>query len=137
MANQNTLPLYDKYWVKHTLSRVMDSLTLLLLLLLLGYRINIFSHSNYTFPCLVAFICESWFTFSWILVISTKWSPAYTKTYIHRLLLRYISLLYLPLKKCLMKSLCCKTLGEKKRKYKYNRIYNMIGRETLTENKKY
>ncbi|TKY48721.1 Cellulose synthase protein B4 [Spatholobus suberectus] len=64
----------------------MDSLTLLLLLMLLGYRI--FSRNNHTFPCLVAFICESWFTFTWILIISTKWNPAHTKTYIDRLLLR-------------------------------------------------
>lgn len=88
MTDQNTLPLYDKIWVKHTFSRLMDSLILILLLLLLSYRI--FSSNNHTFPSLVAFICESWFTFTWIVIISTKWSPAYTTTYIDRLLLRYL-----------------------------------------------
>ncbi|XP_068500231.1 cellulose synthase-like protein H1 isoform X2 [Phaseolus vulgaris] len=86
MANEKNLPLYDKFWVKHTFSRTMDSLTLLLLLLLLGYRI--FCHDSYTFPCFVAVICESWFTCFWIFIISTKWSPAFTKTHIDRLLLR-------------------------------------------------
>ncbi|KAK7324811.1 hypothetical protein VNO77_28666 [Canavalia gladiata] len=90
MADQNTLPLYDKIWVKHTFSRVMDSLTLLLLLLLLGYRIC--SDNNHSLPWLVAFLCESWFTFTMILVISTKWNPAFTKTYIDRLLLRVTEL---------------------------------------------
>ncbi|XP_061375276.1 cellulose synthase-like protein B4 isoform X2 [Gastrolobium bilobum] len=86
MANENTLPLYDKIWLKHTFSRVMDSLTLLFLLLLLGYRV--FSYNNTTFPWFVAFLCESWFTFTWVLTISTKWTPAHTKTYLDRLLLR-------------------------------------------------
>ncbi|XP_027339834.1 cellulose synthase-like protein H1 isoform X2 [Abrus precatorius] len=86
MANENTLPLYDKIWVKHTVSRVFDSLTLLLLLSLLGYRV--FSRDNHSFPWFVAFICESWFTLTWIIVISTKWTPAFTKSYIHRLLPR-------------------------------------------------
>lgn len=93
MANQSTLPLYDKIWVKHTFSRVMDSLTLLLLLLLLGYRV--FYNNNYTFPCFVAFLCESCFTFTWVTIISTKWSPAYTKTYLDRLLPRYLAI-YMP-----------------------------------------
>ncbi|WVY99307.1 hypothetical protein V8G54_025377 [Vigna mungo] len=86
MANEKSLPLYDKIWVKHTFSRTMDSLILLLLFLLLGYRI--FLDDSNTFPFFVAVICESWFTFAWILVINTKWSPAYTTTYIDRLLLR-------------------------------------------------
>ncbi|BAT92150.1 hypothetical protein LR48_Vigan05g162500 [Vigna angularis] len=86
MANEKSLPLYDKIWVKHTFSRTMDSLILLLLFLLLGYRI--FLDDSNTFAFFVAVICESWFTFAWILVINTKWSPAYTTTYIDRLLLR-------------------------------------------------
>ncbi|KAJ1400050.1 Cellulose synthase [Sesbania bispinosa] len=64
----------------------MDSLVLLLLFLLLGYRVS--SHNNFTFPWLVAFVCESWFTFTWVLTMSTKWNPAYTITHLDRLLLR-------------------------------------------------
>ncbi|XP_045806914.1 cellulose synthase-like protein H1 [Trifolium pratense] len=86
MANKNSLPLYEKIWVKHTFSRVMDSITLLLLFLLLGYRIS--SNNNYTFPWFVAFLCELWFTITWITTMSTKWTPAHTKTFLDRLLLR-------------------------------------------------
>ncbi|KAJ1400045.1 Nucleotide-diphospho-sugar transferase [Sesbania bispinosa] len=87
MANQNsTLPLYEKFWIKHKFSRVMDSLTLLLLFSLLGYRV--FSHNNFTFPWFLAFLCESWFTTTWITTMSTKWSPAHTKTHLDRLFLR-------------------------------------------------
>ncbi|XP_045805398.1 cellulose synthase-like protein H1 [Trifolium pratense] len=86
MTNQNPLPLYDKILVKYTFSRVVDSITLLFLILLLGYRI---SYSNiYTFPCFVALFCESWFTFTWILTMNLKWNPAYTITHLDRLLLR-------------------------------------------------
>ncbi|KAL2331854.1 hypothetical protein Fmac_019435 [Flemingia macrophylla] len=86
MLNMASKPLYDKIWVKHGFSRVMDSFTLLLLLLLLGYRI--LSLNNTTFPQVLAFVCESWFTLLWIIIISTKWSPAYTITYVDRLLHR-------------------------------------------------
>ncbi|GAU17129.1 hypothetical protein TSUD_106280 [Trifolium subterraneum] len=64
----------------------MDSITLLFLILLLGYRI--FYSNNYTFPCFVALFCESWFTFTWILTMNVKWNPTYTITHLDRLLLR-------------------------------------------------
>ncbi|XP_058779640.1 cellulose synthase-like protein H1 isoform X2 [Vicia villosa] len=86
MANENTLPLYDKIWLKYTFSRVMDSFTLLFLLLILGYRI--FYDKNHSIPCVLALLCESWFTFTWILTMSTKWSPARTITHLDRLMLR-------------------------------------------------
>jgi hypothetical protein len=88
MTNQNPLPLYDRILLKYTFSRVMDSITLLFLILLLGYRI--FYTNNYTFLCFVALLCESWFTFTWILTMNLKWNPAYTITHLDRLLLRYI-----------------------------------------------
>ncbi|KAL5059792.1 hypothetical protein RYX36_031396 [Vicia faba] len=61
----------------------MDSSILLLLLVLLGYRFS--SHGNYSFPWFVAFLCESWFTITWITTISTKWTPTPTKIFLHRL----------------------------------------------------
>ncbi|QCE09538.1 cellulose synthase A [Vigna unguiculata] len=64
----------------------MDTSILLLLLLLLSYRL--FSHNNFTIPWIVAFICESWFTFTWIIILSTKWTPALTITHPDRLLQR-------------------------------------------------
>ncbi|CAL5200562.1 unnamed protein product [Lathyrus oleraceus] len=86
MANENTLPLYDKIWLKYTFSRIMDSFTLFFLLLLLGYRI--FYDRNYSIPCVLAMLCESWFTFTWILTMNTKWSPVRTITHLDRLMLR-------------------------------------------------
>ncbi|KAK7342084.1 hypothetical protein VNO80_25027 [Phaseolus coccineus] len=79
MANQNPLPLYEKNWYKHNYKRVTESLLLILLLLLLGYRV--ISVNNYSFPWFVAFLCESWFTISWFLTLTTQWSPAEIKTY--------------------------------------------------------
>ncbi|KAL2328374.1 hypothetical protein Fmac_021801 [Flemingia macrophylla] len=79
MANQNSLPLYEKYWYKHNYKRVTESLLFLLLLSLLAYRI--ISFNNYSFPWFLAFFCESWFTFSWFLTLATQWNPAVIKTY--------------------------------------------------------
>ncbi|KAK7263499.1 hypothetical protein RJT34_31090 [Clitoria ternatea] len=86
MANQNSLPLYEKHWYKHNYKRVTDSLLLILLLLLLGYRVV--SVNNYSFPWFVAYLCESWFTLCWFFTLSIQWSPALIKTYPDRLLQR-------------------------------------------------
>lgn len=88
MANQKSLPLYEKCWFKHNFRRATDILILLLLLLLLAYRV--ISVNNYSFPWFVALLCESWFTFSWVLTVSTRWTPAIIKTYSNRLLQRYL-----------------------------------------------
>ncbi|KAK7335583.1 hypothetical protein VNO80_27507 [Phaseolus coccineus] len=87
MANQeHDLPLYEKVWLKRTFQRVIDSFILFLLLLLLSNRL--FSSNTFTFPCFLAFICESWFTFTWIVILNSKWSPAITITHPDRLLQR-------------------------------------------------
>ncbi|XP_058759228.1 cellulose synthase-like protein H1 isoform X1 [Vicia villosa] len=80
MANPNSvLPLYEKSWYKHNYKRVLDSIILILLLLLLGYRF--ISVNHYSLPWFVALACESWFTLGWIFTMSTQWSPALVKTY--------------------------------------------------------
>ncbi|XP_045805954.1 cellulose synthase-like protein B4 [Trifolium pratense] len=85
MANQENLPLYEKIWLKRTFQRAIDILILLLLFSLLSYRL--FSINNtFTLPWFLAFSCESWFTFTWIVLLNAKWSPAVTKTYPNRLL---------------------------------------------------
>ncbi|KAK7272277.1 hypothetical protein RJT34_28774 [Clitoria ternatea] len=86
MANQGYVPLYEKFWLKRTIQRVVDTLILLLLFLFLIYRVS--SINSFTFPWFLAFLCESWFTFTWIVILNTKWSPAVTKTHIDRLLQR-------------------------------------------------
>ncbi|KAK7261124.1 hypothetical protein RIF29_27428 [Crotalaria pallida] len=88
MANlEESLPLYEKVYLKRTFQRILDTFILLLLLLLLGYRV--FSIKNsFNIPWFVAFLCESSFTFTWIVILNSKWSPAVTKTHIPRLLQR-------------------------------------------------
>ncbi|WJX73827.1 hypothetical protein P8452_57563 [Trifolium repens] len=87
MANQENLPLYEKTWLKRTFQRAIDILVLLLLFSLLSYRL--FSINNtFTLPWFLAFLCESWFTYTWIVLLNTKWSPAITKTHPNRLLQR-------------------------------------------------
>jgi hypothetical protein len=89
MANQENLPLYEKTWLKRTFQRAIDILILLLLFSLLSYRL--FSINNtFTLPWFLAFLCESWFTYTWIVLLNTKWSPAITKTHPNRLLQRYV-----------------------------------------------
>ncbi|KAK2424356.1 cellulose synthase protein H1 [Trifolium repens] len=84
MANQENLPLYEKTWLKRTFQRAIDILILLLLFSLLSYRL--ISINNTSFK--LAFLCESWFTYTWIVLLNTKWSPAITKTHPNRLLQR-------------------------------------------------
>jgi len=87
MVNQENL-LYEKIWIERTFQRVIDLLILLLLLSLLCYRILFIINNTFTLPWFLAFSCESWFTYTWIVVLNTKWSPAVTKTYPNRLLQR-------------------------------------------------
>ncbi|KAK7375197.1 hypothetical protein VNO78_35890 [Psophocarpus tetragonolobus] len=87
MAEQRyDLPFYEKIWLKRTFQRVMDTFILVLLLLLLSYRV--FSPNSFTFTWFLAFICESWFTFTWIVILNSKWSPAVIITHPDRLLQR-------------------------------------------------
>ncbi|XP_004487424.1 cellulose synthase-like protein B4 isoform X2 [Cicer arietinum] len=86
MANQENLPLYEKIWVKRTFQRAIDIFILLLLFSLLSFRF--LSINTFTLPWFLAFSCESWFTYTWIVILNTKWSPALTKTYPQRLLQR-------------------------------------------------
>ncbi|XP_027339841.1 cellulose synthase-like protein B4 [Abrus precatorius] len=66
----------------------MDILVLLLLLMLLSVRF--FSINTFTLPWFLAFLCESWFTFTWIVILNAKWSPAITITHIDRLMQRLV-----------------------------------------------
>ncbi|XVF81619.1 hypothetical protein PTKIN_Ptkin15bG0169700 [Pterospermum kingtungense] len=81
MANEfsDSQPLYEKFACKNIIQRALDVTILFLLVSLLVYRL--FSLKNHGFPWLVAFVCESWFTFYWGLVVNIKWSPVEYKTY--------------------------------------------------------
>ncbi|KAJ9686470.1 hypothetical protein PVL29_015394 [Vitis rotundifolia] len=84
MAKSIPSPLYEKIPQKNTLHRALDLTIFFLLLSLLAYRL--LSHKNNGLTWLVAFLCESWFTFLWVLNLSSKWNPVSYKTYPERLL---------------------------------------------------
>ncbi|XP_028808357.1 cellulose synthase-like protein H1 [Neltuma alba] len=79
---------YQKCWVNTGFTKkVTDMLILLLLLLVLTYRLVSIIHF-FTFPCFLAFLCESCFTFTWFLCLCTRWTPALVTTCPGRLLQR-------------------------------------------------
>ncbi|XP_023512253.1 cellulose synthase-like protein H1 [Cucurbita pepo subsp. pepo] len=84
MAN----PLYQKVAVKRRVHRALDITIFSLLVLLLTYRL-FFLHTH-GFSCLqaTAFLSESWFTFTWLLLVATRWNFFNYKTYPDRLLKR-------------------------------------------------
>ncbi|XP_056171014.1 cellulose synthase-like protein H1 isoform X2 [Syzygium oleosum] len=91
MAIQSSsAPLYEKISLKKRLKRAVEILILFLLVSLLAYRLlHIKDHG---LEWQIALLCESWFTFVWVLVISTKWSPVSYKTYPERILQRVTEL---------------------------------------------
>ncbi|XP_012491134.2 cellulose synthase-like protein H1 [Gossypium raimondii] len=79
MANEIPFPLYHKTARKNTIQRALDTTLLFLLISLLFYRLH--SLKTHGFVWLLAFLCESWFTFFWFLIVNAKWNPVDIKTY--------------------------------------------------------
>ncbi|MBA0802842.1 hypothetical protein Gohar_013111, partial [Gossypium harknessii] len=79
MANEIPFPLYHKNARKNTIQRALDTTLLFLLISLLFYRL--LSLKTHGFVWLLAFLCESWFTFFWFLIVNAKWNPVDIKTY--------------------------------------------------------
>ncbi|KAK1568232.1 hypothetical protein Q3G72_021977 [Acer saccharum] len=77
-ANHDSLHLYEKIFPKNTTQRVVDVTVLFLLFTLLIYRF--LSLQDHGFPWFLALLCESWFTFNWVTIIITRWTPLYYKT---------------------------------------------------------
>ncbi|XP_018848465.2 cellulose synthase-like protein H1 [Juglans regia] len=84
MANPISLPLYEKIPRKNTLQKILDIIIFFLLLYFLIYRLLHLKNHGTTW--LLAFICESWFTFTWVLVLNMKWNPVIFKTHPNHLL---------------------------------------------------
>ncbi|CAA0374160.1 unnamed protein product [Arabidopsis thaliana] len=76
-------PLYENISYKSYILRAVDLTILGLLFSLLLHRILYMSQNGIIW--LVAFLCESCFSFVWLLSTCTKWSPAETKPYPDRL----------------------------------------------------
>ncbi|XP_037492420.1 cellulose synthase-like protein B4 [Jatropha curcas] len=83
MADTVSPPLYQKFSRKNHIHRALDICILFLLTSLIFYRL--LTLKNHGFAWLLALLCESWFTFVWVLTVSTKWNPVDYKTYPERL----------------------------------------------------
>jgi len=86
-SNCSLPPLYENISYKSYILRAVDLTILGLLFSLLLHRILYMSQNGIIW--LVAFLCESCFSFVWLLSTCTKWSPAETKPYPDRLDERY------------------------------------------------
>ncbi|XP_043688843.1 cellulose synthase-like protein H1 isoform X1 [Telopea speciosissima] len=80
----SSIPLQERIPGRNTLQRVLDLIIFFLLLLLLLYRLLSFNVHGVAWK--LAFLCESWFIFCWILTMNAKWSPVDFITYPERLL---------------------------------------------------
>ncbi|KAL5797922.1 hypothetical protein ACOSQ2_002742 [Xanthoceras sorbifolium] len=72
-ANPPSLPLFEKIYSKNTTQRVADVTVLFLLFSLLVYRL--LSLQDHGFPWFLAFMCESWFTLNWVIIVTIRWTP--------------------------------------------------------------
>ncbi|XP_018482999.1 cellulose synthase-like protein B3 isoform X2 [Raphanus sativus] len=82
-SSSSTPPLCERISHKRNFLRAMDLAILGLLFSLLLYRIRHMSQNDTAW--VVAFLCECSFTFIWLLITCTKWSPAEHKPYLDRL----------------------------------------------------
>ncbi|KAG9457559.1 hypothetical protein H6P81_002067 [Aristolochia fimbriata] len=78
------LLLQERIPRKKYLRRGCDLVILFLLLSLLLYRL-LHLGNNKGYAWLLAFFCESWFTFIWLLNVNIKWCPVFYKTHPERL----------------------------------------------------
>ncbi|KAI3675198.1 hypothetical protein L1987_84784 [Smallanthus sonchifolius] len=86
--DSTSLPLQETIVQNNKTARAIELVILSLLVSLLVYRVVYFKDQDHYLPWLLAFLCESWFTFNWILSICIKWDQYTTKTYPERLLNR-------------------------------------------------
>ncbi|MFS7960810.1 putative cellulose synthase (UDP-forming) [Helianthus anomalus] len=90
VQDSKSLPLQEKIVHNNKTARAIELIILSFLVSILVYRIISFKDQdqNHNFPWFLAFLCESWFTFIWILSMNIKWNQSYTITYPERLLER-------------------------------------------------
>jgi cellulose synthase A len=82
-------PLYEKVVEKPKLYRGYACLHLVLMLSFLGYRLLNPLDESYG-VWILAFACELWFAFQWILECNLRWLLVDYKTYPERLACRWI-----------------------------------------------
>ncbi|KGN63228.1 cellulose synthase-like protein H1 [Cucumis sativus] len=88
MTKPNEVALYEKIEVKRPIQRLLDLTIFFLLISLLLYRFLILRSHAFTYLHTLAFLCELWFTFTWLLLINVTWNPIHYNTYPQRLLKR-------------------------------------------------
>eukprot|EP00253_Pinus_taeda_P026601 PITA_26601 len=81
-------PLYEKVVEKPKLYRVYACLHLVLMLSFLGYRLLNPLDESYV-VWILAFACELWFAFQWILECNLRWLLVHYRTYPERVACRY------------------------------------------------
>ncbi|KAK9048880.1 hypothetical protein SSX86_032153 [Deinandra increscens subsp. villosa] len=86
--DSTSLPLQENFVHDNKTSRAIELLILSLLSSMLIYRVVFLKDQNHYLPWLLAFLCESWFTFIWVLGMCIKWNQCSIKTYPDRLLKR-------------------------------------------------
>ncbi|OMP08329.1 cellulose synthase-like protein H1-like protein, partial [Corchorus olitorius] len=79
MAKPEPLPLCERVSCKSIIERSLNVIIFCLYLCLVSYRLN--SLNNHGYIWLLAFLCELWFTFDWLLKLITWWNPVEHKTY--------------------------------------------------------
>ncbi|XP_042479359.1 cellulose synthase-like protein H1 isoform X2 [Macadamia integrifolia] len=94
MDNSLSLPLQERIGRKTTLKKAIELIIFFLLLALLSYRLLSFKNNSVTNGIVwyLAFLCELWFTFIWLLTINIKWNPLQYKTYPQHLLHQVLDL---------------------------------------------
>ncbi|KAI8012702.1 Cellulose synthase-like protein B3 [Camellia lanceoleosa] len=90
MAKPISLPLHERISRRNNIPRAVELIILFLLFSLLLYRL--LSLKDHGFIWILAFLCESWFAFTWVLILSSKWNQVDYKTYPERLLQRKLDL---------------------------------------------
>ncbi|KAL9995067.1 putative cellulose synthase (UDP-forming) [Helianthus debilis subsp. tardiflorus] len=88
VQDSKSLPLQEKIVHNNKTARAIELIILSFLVSMLVYRIISFKDQNHNFPWFLTFLCESWFTFIWILSMNIKWNQSSIITYPERLLER-------------------------------------------------
>ncbi|KAF5950078.1 hypothetical protein HYC85_012071 [Camellia sinensis] len=90
MAKPISLPLHERISRRNNIPRAVELIILFLLSSFLHYRL--LSLKDHGFIWILAFLCESCFAFTWVLILSSKWNQVDNKTYPERLLQRKLDL---------------------------------------------
>lgn len=86
MAGADASPLQERIPLRCAVRRASHVAISLLFILWLLHRLSSLRHHR--LPYLLAFLCESWFAFVWLLNVNIKWSPILRRTHPDRILKR-------------------------------------------------